>query len=254
MRIILVLVSIVLSTFSLFSQEPTPAVRAETPSASSSNAVVVPAGTKVPLVLKHALTTKSARVGDGVYLQTNFPVTVDNQMIIPPGTYVQGVIDQIKRPGRVKGRAQVLFHFTTLIFPNGYTVSMPGSVESVPGMETSQMKDKEGTVQSSGQKGEDAATVGGAAATGGIIGGLSHGAKGLGIGSGIGAAAGLATVLLTRGNDVRLESGTTVEMVFNRALHLDRARLFGTASPSAEAKEQPAAVKRPVLVPAPDQP
>ena len=253
MRTFLVLLSIVLSTTSLFAQEQLPANQTENAPASSSKSVIVPAGTKVPLVLKHALTTKSARVGDGVYLQTNFPVTVDNAIVIPPGTYVQGVIDQIKRPGRIKGRAQVLFHFTTLIFPNGYTVSIPGSIESVPGMEQSQVKDKEGTVQSSGQKGEDAATVATAAGTGTLIGGLTHGAKGAGIGGGIGAAAGLATVLLTRGNDVRLESGTTVEMVFNRSLHLDRARLYGTASQSIEAKEQPAAAKRPVLVPAPDQ-
>src|SRR5215475_4821729 len=253
MRPSLVVLSVLLLTIGLFAQEPATPPKLEDSSSKDGKAIIVPAGTKVALVLKHALTTKSARVGDGVYLQTNFPVAIDNAIVIPPGTYVQGVIDEIKRPGRVKGRAQVLFHFTTLIFPSGYTVSIPGSVESVPGMETSQMKDKEGTVQSSGQKGEDAATIGGAAATGGLIGGLSHGAKGLGIGSGIGAAAGLATVLLTRGNDVRLESGTTVEMVFNRALHLDRARLYGNASQPMEAKEQPAQ-KRPVLVPPPDQP
>lgn len=251
MRIDVVVLSALLSASGVFAQEAAPQL--ENPSDSTRNSVTVPAGTKVPLVLKHALTTKSARVGDGVYLQTNFPVTVDNAIVIPPGTYVQGVIDQIKRPGRIKGRAQVLFHFTTLIFPNGYTVSIPGSIESVPGMELSQVKDKEGTVQSSGQKGEDAATVATAAGTGTLIGGLSHGAKGAGIGGGIGAAAGLATVLLTRGNDVRLESGTTVEMVFNRALNLDRARLYGTASHAAQATEQPAAAKRPVLVPSPDQ-
>jgi hypothetical protein len=251
MRIDVVILSALLSASGVFAQGAAPEL--QNSSDSTRKSVIVPAGTKVPLVLKHALTTKSARVGDGVYLQTSFPVTVDNAIIIPPGTYVQGVIDEIKRPGRIKGRAQVLFHFTTLIFPNGYTVSIPGSIESVPGMEQSQVKDKEGTVQSSGQKGEDAATVATAAGTGTLIGGLSHGAKGAGIGGGIGAAAGLATVLLTRGSDVRLESGTTVEMVFNRALNLDRARLYGTASHAAEAMEQPAAGKRPVLVPSPDQ-
>lgn len=244
--------------FTLFSsavllcQEPAPAPPAAS-SAKDSQSITVPAGTKVPLVLKHAVTTKSARVGDGVYLQSNFPVTIDNAIVIPPGTYVQGVIDEIKRPGRIKGRAQVLFHFTTLIFPNGYTVSIPGSIESVPGMENSQIKDKEGTLQSEGQKGQDAATVGGTAATGTLIGGLSHGAKGAGLGAGIGAAAGLATVLLTRGSDIRLEAGTTVEMVFNRALRLEAERLYGKSAQTVEAKEQPATAKRPVLVPAPER-
>jgi hypothetical protein len=43
----------------------------------------------------------------------------------------------------------------------------------------------------------------------------------LGIGSGIGAAIGLGTVLLTRGEEVRLYQGTTVEMVINRQLRID---------------------------------
>ena len=224
----------------------------QAPARRDDQTITIPAGTKVPLVLKHALTTKSARVGDGVYLQSSFPVTVNDTIVIPPGTYVQGVIDQIRRPGRVKGRAEVLFHFTTLIFPSGYTVSIPGSVENVPGMETSRVKDKEGTIQSGGQKGEDAATVATTTGTGTLIGGLSHGAKGAGIGAGIGAAAGLATVLFTRGNDIRLEPGTTVEMVFNRALLLDAARLNGTASTAAESKQS--TPKRPALVQVPEEP
>lgn len=252
MRVSGVVLSILLASSFLISQEPSPQPPLVT-SATSRKAITIPAGTKVPLVLKHAMTTRSARVGDGIYLQTSFPVTVDNQIVIPPGTYVQGVIDEIKRPGRLKGRAQVLFHFTTLIFPSGYTVSIPGSVESVPGMERSQVKDKEGTLEAEGQKGQDAATVAGTTGTGAVVGALSHGAKGAGIGSGIGAAAGLATVLLTRGNDIRLEAGSTVEMFFNRALALDADRLHGRASRPAETVSESPAEKRPVLIPAPER-
>ena len=231
--------------------QPPAAPAPTTVAANETETITIPAGTKVPLALKHAMTTKSARVGDGVYLQSTFPVTINNEIVMPPGTYVQGVVDEIRRAGRIKGRAEVLFHFTTLIFPNGYTVSIPGSIESVPGMDNSKVKDKEGTIQAEGQKGEDAATVAGTTATGSIIGALSNGAKGAGMGAGIGAAAGLATVLFTRGKDIRLESGTTVEMVFNRALALNAARLYGRSS-QASAQSEPAVGKRPVLVPSPD--
>src|ERR1700740_2407824 len=77
--------------------------------------VIVPAGTKIPLALKHAISTKSVRPGDPVYLQTTFPVAENNRILIPAGTYVQGVVDSVKRPGRVSGRAELLMHFTTLI-------------------------------------------------------------------------------------------------------------------------------------------
>ena len=56
-------------------------------------------------------------------------------MMIPAGTYVQGKISQIKRGGHIKGRAELLIHFTSMIYPNGYTVMFPGSLENVPGAE-----------------------------------------------------------------------------------------------------------------------
>ncbi len=91
--------------------------------------ITVPAGTRVPLVLKNAINTKHAQPGDNVYLQTSFPVTQDNRVVIPAGTYVRGVINRVQRSGRVKGRAEVLMHFNMMIFPNGYTVSLPGTLD-----------------------------------------------------------------------------------------------------------------------------
>lgn len=90
--------------------------------------VTVPAGTRILLQLTNAISTRNARPGDGLYLQTNFPVVADGRVVVPAGTYVQGVIDQVKRAGRIKGRAEVRMHFTRLIYPNGYLVEMPGSL------------------------------------------------------------------------------------------------------------------------------
>jgi len=190
--------------------------------------LTVPAGTRIPLVLKHAINTKSARPGDPVYLQTNFPVAQDNRILIPSGTYVQGVVDSVKRPGRVSGRAELLMHFTTLIFPNGYTVSLPGTVEGTPGADHSTVKDKEGTIQADGQKGKDAATVAQTTGGGAAIGALAGGGKGAGIGAGAGGVVGLATVLLSRGQEVRMEAGSTVEMELQRPLVLEEARVTTT--------------------------
>src|SRR5437764_1894720 len=112
---------------------PSPAPPAETaPPAPPVNKLTIPAGTKIPLVLKQGISTKNARPGDAVYAATNFPVTVNDRIVIPAGSYVQGVVDEVKRAGRVKGRAEVLVHFRSLIFPNGYTVLFPGAVDSAP--------------------------------------------------------------------------------------------------------------------------
>lgn len=184
--------------------------------------ITVPAGTQVLLHLKSPINTKNARVGDAVYCETAFPVTQDNVMVIPAHTYVKGQIMHLQRPGRVKGRAEIQFHFNTLIFPDGYTIQLPGSLQNVPGSDNSGMSDEEGTVKANGQKGKDAGTVATTAGTGAAIGGLSTATvKGAAIGGGIGGAVGLAKVLLTRGQEIRLETGTSLEMVLQRPLAID---------------------------------
>jgi type IV secretion system protein VirB10 len=231
-------------TFALAQQQPA----ADPP---APNTITVPSGTKLLMALKSGINTKTAKAGDSVYLETNFPVTIENVMAIPPGTYVQGTIDNVKRSGRVKGRAEVLFHFTTLIFPSGYTVSVPGSVNDVPGADNGRVKNKEGTVQADGTKGKDAGTIAGPAAEGAIIGALARGGKGALIGSGIGGAVGLAEVLFTRGNEINYPAGTPVEMVLQRSLTLEQRRM---TQARAEYTPQPGPHKldKPTLTPAPD--
>jgi type IV secretion system protein VirB10 len=195
--------------------------------ASPNNAaeLTIPAGTKVPVALKHAVSSKGTREGDGVYAETTFPVVDNGRVLIPAGTYVQGRVSHIQRGGRIKGRAEVLMHFTTLIYPNGYTVLLPGAVENAPGAEKTSVKDEEGTIRSDSQKGEKIGTVASTAGTGAVIGGLSNGGKGALIGAGVGGAVGTAIALLTRGNDVKLDAGTTLEIIIQRDVPLDASRV-----------------------------
>jgi type IV secretion system protein VirB10 len=204
--------------------------RASTVIAPAVKAITVPSGTKVLLQLKSPIDTKSARVGDGVYCQTSFPVTQDNVVVIPAGTYVKGEIVHVERAGRIKGRAQILFHFDTMIFPNGYTVDLPGALKSQPGATNSTVSDEEGSVRADSQKGKDTGTVAKTGATGAVVGTVATGTgKGAAIGGLAGAAVGLGQVLFTRGQDVRIEQGTSLEMVLQRPLtvevnHFDSAQ------------------------------
>jgi hypothetical protein len=197
------------------------------PTGDAKAAIVeIPAGTKVALCLKQAISTKTAREGDAVYAETTFPITIDDRILIPVGTYVQGKISHIQRGGHIKRRAELLIHFTSLIYPSGYTVMLPGALENVPGAEHATMKDSEGTIRQDSDTGKKAETVAKTAGTGAAIGGLGTGTwKGAGIGGGIGAGVGAAIGMLSRGADVRLEPGTSVEMVIQRSVPLDGSRL-----------------------------
>jgi type IV secretion system protein VirB10 len=153
-----------------------------------------------------------------------------DRVVIPEGTYVQGKIAHVERAKHGSGRAEVLIHFTTLIYPSGYTVMLPASVENTPGADDKSVKDSEGTIQQdkdTGKKVEDAAkngvygTMGGATA-GGLATGTLNGAR---VGAGAGAAAGIAWALLKRGPDVKLDVGTSIEMEIQRPIQIDPARI-----------------------------
>lgn len=198
---------------------PAPAVEPAKPM------LTIPAGTNIPLSLKQAISTKTARDGDPVYAVTAFPFVLNERIVIPAGTYIQGRIERAQRGGHVKGHAEVLIHFTSMIYPNGYTVMLGGSVENTPGAEKTSMKDSEGTIRQDSDAGKRAKETAGAATTGAVIGAITNGAKGAGIGAGIGGAAGLAVGMLSRGADVRLEPGTSIEMEIQRDVQVDASRI-----------------------------
>lgn len=202
------------------SAETAPAAPADT-----SHQFVVPAGTKIPLTLKQGITTKNARVGDPVYAQTVFPIVQNDTIVIPAGTFVQGTVRSLVRPGKVKGRAQLQMSFNSMIFPNGYTILLPGAVDGMPGSQNTDVKGTEGTIQQAGSKGKDAQTIAGMTLPGAGIGAIAGSGKGAGIGGAAGGAVGLATVLLTRGPDIQLDPGSSVEMILERNIVLDHVKL-----------------------------
>ena len=71
--------------------------------AADSNAIMIPAGTKIPLSLKQAISTKNAREGDAVYAETAFPFVMNERVIVPAGTYIQGKILHVERAGQGTG-------------------------------------------------------------------------------------------------------------------------------------------------------
>ncbi len=199
------------------------------PELSAGGLWIVPAGTKIPIQLRQAVSTKNAQTGDPIYAQTTFPIVVDGVIMIPAGTYVKGVVDTAKRAGRIKGSAELQFHLTDLIYPNGYALSLAAAIDQVPGNSDSRMKEP-GIVKHDSEKGADIKRIGEAAATGGQIGGMAGAAsgsvRGLGIGGISGIAAGSLIALLARGSDVRFEIGSGVEVSLNQAIAIEAEKVL----------------------------
>ncbi|HWZ79433.1 MAG TPA: hypothetical protein VNX87_23025 [Candidatus Sulfotelmatobacter sp.] len=197
--------------------------------APDPHVAVIPSGTKVPLLLAQAISTKNAREGDPVYAQTAFPFVLNDHILIPAGTYIQGKIMHTEQAGRSKKRAELLIHFTSMIYPSGYTVMLPGSINNTPGADDKGVKDSEGTIQQdkdTSKRVEDAAKGAAVGGTVGSIGGLAAGGlNGARYGGLAGIAGGVAWALLKHGPEVKLPVGTSIEMEIQRDVKVDASRI-----------------------------
>ncbi|MGO9258661.1 MAG: hypothetical protein ACLQU1_20420 [Bryobacteraceae bacterium] len=224
--------------------------RAQEPPAEAPNPpqFTVTAGTKVPLSLINTISTKHSLAGDRVYLETAFPILVDSRIVIPVGSYVAGTVTEVKKAGRVKGRAELYIRFDSLTLPNGVTRDFRARMGGMDAAAEGQLDRAEGTVKGEGNKAGDVRTVAEGAGIGASVGTIAGSAAGsagmgLGIGAAAGAAAGLVGTLLTRGPDAVVPKGSTVEMVLDRSLSFSEGDLnFGNYQPP---RQGPAAAALP---------
>ena len=191
--------------------------------ALSAGAAEIPRGTHVLLRMLNSINTRTATEGNQVYLQTVTPVAVDGAMVIPPGTYVQGSVSHAQRSGRVKGRAELGIRLETMTFAGGKIVKISPRLSAVDSGESGQkVDDTESQIKQAPTRGKDTEQVAILAGTGAAIGALADRSfQGAGMGASVGSAVGLAKVLLTRGNEVDLHQGTTLDVVFDRAVLIE---------------------------------
>jgi hypothetical protein len=201
-----------------------------TPAAAGSPAITLPAGTKVPLRLTSPLGTKTARPGDAVHAEAAFPVTAANTVAIPPGTYLEGVIDQVTRRGRHAG---FTMHFARMVFTNGYTVALSAATA-----DTRAGLLRTGDPLAAASANPDALAGGMALQSTPTVSQppMPGPNKGLFIGIGAGSAAAavvVGVILGRRGGDLYLKAGWRFEMVVADTLSLDAEKVAAAvANPS----------------------
>lgn len=194
--------------------------------APSGETITVPAGTRVGVILENGISTSSAKPGDSVYFRTSFPITINNKVVVPVGSYLRGEVAESKRPGHIKGKGELRIRLSTLVLPNGYTVDLNAVPHSADGGNTK--TDSEGKITGPGGKGKDAETVATTTVAGAGIGAIAGGGKGAGIGAGVGGLAGLAAVLLSRGPEAQLPRGSSMDLILERDLPLDAGQIHYT--------------------------
>ncbi|HXU44528.1 MAG TPA: hypothetical protein VN783_03320 [Thermoanaerobaculia bacterium] len=173
----------------------------------------VPTGTGLPVQLIGSLSSASSAAGDVFRARVAQDVVVDGEVAIPAGSEIQGLVDEAVSARRGKGgKARLDFRFTDLVLPTGETVPIHAHVSQI----------------GKGDATRDAATVGGGAAAGAVLGhalaGRGEGGKGTLIGAIIGALAGAAIASRTAGEEIEVPEGTVLALKLDRPIEIDGGR------------------------------
>jgi len=198
--------------------------------------VTIPAGTHVLMQLKSALHTTSATAGSQVYLETFIPVVQADRVVVPPHTRVIGIVQNERRPGRIKGKAQLHVQFTSLVLPDDRVLPISGILQGLPGSTRIRRVKADGTIEPVDQIDKDVRTL-----TVGVLPGAIYAAAGGQLGTAarlgsLGGGLGLFKVFFGRGDAIDLPVGTQMEMVLQKPLTVAMsAQPSSLASPSSEA-------------------
>ena len=180
-------------TFSLREAKAATAVQqapvavAAVPAATVSGSGTVPAGTKVMIKMKDAITTASHKKGSKFSAVLETDLAANGVVIAPKGTLVYGTVLE-SRGGRALGTSRLLVTFTDLSINNQLIpiVTDDFGAESQPG--------------------KAAKTVGAAALIGAAAGDAGKGA----------AVGGAVALLGSRGNHIQVPAGTMVDVTLKQ--------------------------------------
>ncbi len=197
----------------------------EKPTKTENNETVtitVAEGAGAKLSLQTRLHSKLNEVGDEVTAVLYEPVrATDGRVAIPRGTEFIGRVTQVQAAKRPQKEATMTVVFEKMRMPYGTenVSTIVTAIDDYANDNKMKSKDDEGKV-GAGRSGErtarNAGIGGGLGSLGGIIGAAAGGGLGAiagGIGGGVAGG-----VLMTKGNDIKLEPGTILRIKFERAV------------------------------------
>jgi hypothetical protein len=173
--------------------------------------VTVPAGATFDVEFTKTLASNTSAPGDSFRVRVAHDVMEDGEVAIPAGSEILGEVTEAVPLRKVGGQAKLALRFTDLVLPSGKTVPIDASFVQ----------------QGRNETGKDAATIGGAAAGGAILGRiLNRGSRGKGavIGAIIGAAAGTAIASRTPGEEVVISTGSVLSVRLDDSVRVESQR------------------------------
>jgi hypothetical protein len=166
--------------------------------------ITVPSGTPLHIVLQQGVGTDASTPGSQFSAVLAEPVVIEGKTILDKGAAVSGRVVDVKKAGRVKGRATLSLQLTS-VEHSGKPVSI--ETKTFVGVARDNKK-------------RDAAMIGGGAGVGAVIGAIAGGGKGAATGAAIGGAGGTGAVLATRGDDLHYPPESRLNFVLAKPVEL----------------------------------
>lgn len=162
----------------------------------------VPAGTALDLEFTDGVSTATSAIGDTFRARVVKDVAFDGIVVVPAGSTVTGTVTDVKGlDKKIGGKARLALSFDSLTLPWGESAKIQAAWSMEGKSETA----------------KDAATIGGAAAAGAILGRAvakkDDKKDGTAIGAVVGAAAGTAIAAKTKGEEIELGAGAPISVV-----------------------------------------
>lgn len=166
--------------------------------------ITVPSGTPLRVVLQQGVGTDASAPGSQFAAVLADPIVVDGKTVLEKGSAVSGRVVDVKKSGRVKGRATLSLALTSVLYEGKY---VPIETRTYVGVAKDNKK-------------RDAAIIGGGAGVGAVIGAIAGGGKGAATGAAIGGGGGTGAVLATRGDDLHYPPESRLKFVLSKEVEL----------------------------------
>ena len=161
--------------------------------------ITIPAGTSLSVTVLSNLASTTSKVEDPVRGALAKPVVVSGTTAMPESAEIIGTITDVKKSGRVKGRASLAFRFDRVVVRG----------------EQHQIQTARVILEAQDKKSDDLKKGGIGAGLGAVVGGIAGGGTGAAIGA---VAGGAGTVLATKGREVEVPAGTLVNVLLQESM------------------------------------
>ncbi len=208
--------------------QPRPPERVAPPP-SLPRTVVIPAGTRIAVVLDTPLSTRIAKQGQTVTFRTSDPLRVHDLLEIPPETAFTGSVVEVKRPGAFGKSGALRVKVDRINLSTGTTSEVTARLDS-PDMKS------RGRLSSDSKRGTDLANLAVYTLEGTLLGAQIKGGKGAAVGAGAGAAIAVLIMMSRKGTDLYLEPGMPFLIILDRAVELPGAEVYAAQQSHARSR------------------